>query len=89
MLGTTTPNSEYTCMAAKGFLYLFVSGLLSFPTEYRLNCGIVFLQKIAIDRPTAWYTNLKMLCLSCKLGNPDGDFRGVPQFFQANSLTVS
>jgi len=37
MLGTTTPNSEYTCMAAKGFLYLFVSVLLSFPTECRLN----------------------------------------------------
>jgi len=31
MLGTTTPNSVYTCMAAKVFPYLFVSGLLSFP----------------------------------------------------------
>lgn len=48
----------------------------------------VFLQKIVIDKLTASYTNLKILCRSCKSGNPDGDFRAVPQFFQAHSLTV-
>jgi len=37
MLGTTIPISEYTCMAAKGFLYLYIFFMFEFPCIVSLH----------------------------------------------------